>query len=75
LEIPKLLQKRNGVLTSLGVEQLFPPIKLLVPVDFQWIPPFKDISFLQKKYIEENLSAEKIAEEIGCRQSSVLKYR
>jgi predicted transcriptional regulator len=30
--------------------------------------------YLQKKYVDENLSADEVASEIGCAVSTVLKY-
>ena len=56
------------------ITTLFQPAQTTVIIKLKSIFPYKSKSCLYQKYVEEEMSCQDIADEIGCSRSTVLKY-
>lgn len=56
------------------INTLFQPAQPTVIIKLKSIFPHKSKSFLYQKYVEEKMSCQSIADEVGCSRSTILKY-
>ena len=62
-----------GCLTD-NINTFFQPAQPTVIIKLKSIFPYKSKSYLYKKYVEEEMSCQSIADEVGCSRSTILKY-
>ena len=53
---------------------LFQPAQIIVIIKLKSIFPYKSKSYLHQRYVEEGMSCQSIADEVGCSRSTILKY-